>query len=122
MKRHFAIAMALLLVPAIGSAQRLSPEFARLAEPWSEASVTRAATAVFGHPDDYRWEGLVLGGVVVGVLGAAVASGFCGDPDAGSGSQNCVVQGFLGFLVGATAGGVVGGMIGTIFKKEKPAP
>ena len=119
--RHFAIAAALLLVPGIGSAQRLSPEFARLAERWGAEPATKTV-AVFGHPDDYRWEGVLAGGIAGGVGGAVLAVGMCTgfEPDP---SVGCILGGgVLGLVLGGVIGGGVGGLIGGLIPKEKPAP
>ena len=118
--RHFAIAAALLWVPALASAQRLAPEFARLAEPWSEEPASRPAAVVFGHPDDHRWEGALVGGAFVGLLGAALFAGICGGADSGGNASQCLAQGFLGFLAGGAVGGLLGGLLGAAMPKDTP--
>lgn len=120
MRRDVAVAAALLLVPAMCGAQRLAPEFARLAEPWSSEPTTRTV-AVFGHPDDYRWEGVLVGGVAGGVSLAFVGANMCSfdspDPTVG-----CIVgSAMLGLVLGGVVGGGLGGLIGGLIPKEKPA-
>ena len=66
---------------------------------------------------DYRWEGLVIGGAAVGLLGAAVAGGLCGQDETDDAS--CLPNAFGGFLVGATVGGVLGIFIGRMIPKKE---
>ena len=113
--------MALLLLPASGGAQRLASEFARLSDPWSEAPASRSAVIVFGHPDDHRWEGAIVGGTFVGLqVGLGTAAALCSGDSAGTASD-CLGYGFLGFLIGGTVGGLLGGLIGSAMPKEKAA-
>ena len=102
------------------AAQRLGHAFATLPDPFVQPATVNSA-AVFGHPDDYRWEGLLIGGASVGVLGAVVVLAFCGDPDAGSGAR-CGLQPLVGLLFGATIGGVTGGLLGGLIPKGSPSP
>ena len=68
---------------------------------------------------DYSWEGFAVGGAFVGILGAALGSGFCGSDD-GAARPNCTVAGIKGFLMGATVGGVTGGLLGSLIHKPPP--
>jgi hypothetical protein len=67
---------------------------------------------------DYRWEGVVIGGVLLGAAGAFVASGFCnqGNQDIGA-DKGCAGPTVLGFFFGATIGVVTGGLIGSAIPK-----
>ena len=118
--RGFAIAAAALLAPAAVTAQRLTPAFATVPEPWAAARAEKAAVAAFGHPDDYRWEGALAGAIGLGLLGGVFAAGFCGYGDGGAPSGGCVLQAVSGLLVGATVGVTVGGIVGSNIKKAKP--
>jgi hypothetical protein len=70
----------------------------------------------FGHPDDYRWEGMIVGAVVLGVATAYFANALCGIAD----ESDCtsVVLGSL--LLGGFGGGILGGLLGGLIPKEKP--
>jgi hypothetical protein len=112
-RRGFAIAFALLLPAPPGLAgQRLVERFASL-EPLA------APTLAFGHPDDYRWEGVLVGSIAVGLLGAILGNGLCHfdrpDPPGG-----CVVPTFLGLLFGGATGAGVGGLLGGLIPKGEP--
>jgi len=112
-----------ILLLAVGSAdaQRLTPRFATLPEPFAESAARPSAAAVaFGHPDDYRWEGLLVGGIGLGLFGTYLAVGLCCDPDSGGEGVNTVLAGLGGFLVGGFLGGVTGGLLGGLIPKEKP--
>lgn len=119
-RRGFAIAVALL---AAGSgsagAQRLAPAFAASEFPVvASRSSTDAALARFGHPDDHRWEGALVGAIAVGVLGAIVGYGMChfDNPDPPGG---CVLPTFFGLVIGVASGGGAGGLVGGLIPKEK---
>ena len=91
-----------LTKPSAAHAQHAPQPFARftptLVEERAQALPQRGAV-VFGHPADYRWEGLLVGGIGFGLLVA-----FYFDQP-------------LAFPYGALAGGVVGGLIGGMIPK-----
>ena len=64
---------------------------------------------------DYRWEGTVLGGVIVGASGFLLGSLFCADPAANGIPKSCggaeVGIGAAGLVVGAGVGYLLGGSI-----------
>jgi hypothetical protein len=64
---------------------------------------------------DYRWEGLIIGGLALGVLGAVVGNGLCHDDTS---DEHCAGSTILYGLVGATVGGVTGGLIGASIPKD----
>jgi hypothetical protein len=71
-----------------------------------------------GAPD-YRWEGLAMGAIAVGAVGALFANGICNDSDSGNpATRNCVLRTVEGALFGATLGGVVGGLLGGLIPKR----
>ena len=114
------VVAALLLVPASAGAQRLAPGFARLAEPWGSDPATMTV-AVFGHPDDHRWEGVLVGGIAGGVGGVIVAVNMCDyHSDAPTG---CMLGGgILALIIGGVLGGGLGGLIGGLIPKKQPTP
>ena len=65
------------------------------------------------HGETYTWEGVVLGGLVFGALGARM-SGLCGLSDQPGGCGGATLIGVLG---GATIGAVLGGIIGSGIEK-----
>ncbi|HSD33666.1 MAG TPA: hypothetical protein VLB49_17250 [Gemmatimonadales bacterium] len=65
------------------------------------------------HGETYTWEGVVLGGLVFGALGARL-SDLCGLSDQPGGCGGAMLIGVLG---GATIGAVVGGIIGSGIEK-----
>lgn len=63
--------------------------------------------------NDYRWEGLIIGGVAVGLFGAALGASFCGYGNASDDDGGCFTQTLGGGLMGALVGGVTGGLVGS---------
>ena len=118
------LALGLVVSPALSPAcaQRLTPS---VFAPFVADLDTRATAAgfqparLFPPAPDYRWEGLVVGGVIVGVLGARLSAGFCGYDDSGA-KENCTWQTIEGFAIGATVGSVVGGLLGSLIPKPPP--
>ena len=104
--------------------QRLAPSPPRW-EPelrWAPElrSSTPATTArLFPEAPDYRWEGLVVGGVLVGALGAVLGDGFCGYDEIQP-THSCVWPTLEGFAIGAVVGGVTGGLLGSLMPKAPP--
>lgn len=110
------------------SAQQIPPSFARwhpgtLAAGESTQNTALQAGAARFHQDDYRYEGLIFGGVALGVLGAWVGSQIsagcpleagndCGTNEVG----NAVALG----LAGAALGGGLGYLVGRLSPKRPP--
>jgi hypothetical protein len=70
----------------------------------------------FGHPDDYRLEGLIVGAVLIGGAVTVLAVGFCGQAD------ECVTGDVVLFSLGGIAlGGLTGALIGGAIPKA-PRP
>ena len=70
----------------------------------------------WGHPDDHRWEGFLVGAGVTGLLVGMVVHGLCRD---GSVDRSCWKPFVSGAVFGGVAGGVVGGFIGRGIPKKK---
>jgi uncharacterized membrane protein YfcA len=117
-----SLLVGLVLVTAAGpvSGQRLATAYPRW-EPKLESRTPAPAARLFPPAPDHRWEGLVVGGAFVGLLGASLGHGFCGYDDSGPRS-NCLWPTLEGFLIGATVGGVTGGLLGTLIPKPPPEP
>jgi len=112
----------MLLAASSAHAQRLEPHrFATVPEPFAESAARPSVAEVaFGHPDDYRWEGALIGAITVGVWGAYLAAGMCtyDNPDP---TVGCILgHGMLALLVGGVVGGGVGGLLGGLIPKDKP--
>lgn len=101
--------------PPILAGQRLAAPVPRWA-PRLHSGSPAPATRLFPDAPDYRWEGLVVGGGFVGLLGAAVGNGFCGYDETRA-DKSCVWPTLEGFLIGATVGGVTGGLLGSLIPK-----
>jgi hypothetical protein len=86
--------------------------FATAPAPWAtERSKIRM------HPDDYRWEGVIAGGIGGAVFGTVVGIGMCGF-DSNRPTVECVPAGFLGLTIGAVLGGGLGGLVGGLIPKH----
>lgn len=82
---------------------------------WAEQA---APVRAFGDSRDHRWEGLVLGAIGVGLVGAVMADALC-TPD--SASDGCTGPVIGTGLVSAVVGGVLGGFIGSAIPKRTAA-
>ena len=111
----------MLFAAGSAHAQRLAPQFATLSEPFAESAAPSVAVVAFGHPDDYRWEGALVGGIGLGLFSSWFAVGWCTYENPSPG-WDCIAGGFLGLIVGGAIGAGVGGLVGGLIPKEKPAP
>jgi hypothetical protein len=71
------------------------------------------------YPKTYWLEGALIGGTVVGLLGGALAGGFCADSDSG-GKGPCWDNVLLGVGFGFATGGSLGALVGGQFRKGRP--
>lgn len=65
-------------------------------------------------PPTYWQEGALVGGLIVGILGAGLGHGLCGYANS---ETNCIPALITGGLIGATLGGTIGALIGGQFSK-----
>jgi hypothetical protein len=122
---HHVLRTTLLSIALVGRARaqgRLGPSpgpaFA-LFRPAPTQPPARPVSFIHSSAPDYRWEGLAIGAIAVGVFAAYVVNGVCNDPDNGGGG--CAVPTAEGLLFGATVGGVTGGLLGTLIPKNDSA-
>jgi hypothetical protein len=88
----------------------------------SASSIPRLELADTVYPRTYWAEGAVIGGTVLGLLGAVLAGGLCSDPDSGGGGRTCWDDTLLGLATGLGVGGSLGALIGGQFRKKKRPP
>ena len=116
----FVIALA----PPAGAQQRLGappgPAFA-LFRPAPTPPPAQPAAFIHTSTRDYRWELFAVGAIAVGVFGISVAQSWCHDPDNGL-PPHCARDTAVCFLVGASLGGLVGGLVGLAINKPPPIP
>ena len=101
--------LASLLAPKALKAQRLG----QLPATWHSFSALDVAhVPPLMNAGDYRVEGAVVGGVVLGAAGVLLGSFACADPAADGSPQSCrgseIGAGAVGFAVGAVLGYFVG--------------
>lgn len=71
---------------------------------------------------DYRLEGVVIGGVLLGGASALLGSLACGaDPAANGSPRSCAGIALVGGAVGVAVGGVLGYFVGKSLPKYRPA-
>lgn len=133
------VSAALAVVLAVGgsaaaSAQRVPTRLGAERPTWQAPPLSPLASATslpalhmtsapLAAAADYRWEGLYIGAISLGLpfgvagadLGCHADEGF--SPTVGS----CVGLTLFCAAVGATIGGVAGGLIGGLFPKSEPA-
>jgi len=101
-----------LLAPAPLLSQQLPRFVSDIGQP-DPLPDSLTASLPFGHPADYRTEGMIAGAVLIGIPTSVIAFALCGDTDSGGG--NCLTGGagvsLLGFLLGGLTGALIGGAI-----------
>jgi len=90
-------------------------------EPLLQSSAPAPKTPTPTPAPDYRWEGLAVGGLFVGMLGAALGNGLCAQDESGT-QGSCFLPTVEGFVLGAVVGGVTGGLLGSAIPKSPPRP
>lgn len=122
MKRAGVACMAIVagLLPAALDAQRLAP--AVLTSPTTSTVFHRPPLppSVLPKTPDYRWEGLVVGAVLMGVGGAYLGARLCHLAD--TGEPHCFRTAVGLGLLGAFGGGIIGGVIGGMIPKAPESP
>jgi hypothetical protein len=126
----FSVGLGLCSTPALVDAQHVSRiqfEHYRHASSWSlsrvdsrtfkargaEAYSRQVADTVTG---DHRWEGVVLGGLLLGIGTAIVGNRLCNEDNIAE--KKCFGPTVGYGLVGATVGVVTGGLIGSAIPKK----
>lgn len=69
-----------------------------------------------GNADDYRYEGALIGGVVLGLGGALLVGGLCSSSDS---SDNCGLKAIEGGVLLGALGALSGALIGGLFPKRR---
>lgn len=67
--------------------------------------------AAFGNAQDHRWEGVLVGGVGLGVVMTLARLTSCSSESTGRCAGATVAWGLAGGTVGAVLGGIIGGAI-----------
>jgi hypothetical protein len=107
-----------ILAPQTLAAQRL----AQLPSAWHFQSVldSRREGPPLIKSGDYRREGTVLGGVLVGAAGFLLGSLQCADPAADGSPRYCTGTEFWGGAVGLAVGALSGYFVGRSIPKYRP--
>jgi hypothetical protein len=110
------LTVSLVMLPQTSQAQRIaSPAFA-LFRPAPTSPPARPAS-FSGSAPDYRWEGLAIGAFV----GGAFAAFFVARSGEGGTCSGCFGEAVGVTLLGAAAGGLLGGFAGLVTPKNHPA-
>jgi hypothetical protein len=112
--------LLVLILAAAGSGpltgQRLAVAYPHW-DPELQSDAPAPFTSLSPKATDHRWEGLLIGGAAVGLLGAIMGNAFCGSDDSAA-RPNCLWPTIEGFAIGATVGGVTGGLLGSLIPKK----
>jgi hypothetical protein len=119
--RAAALLLAVASLPSETAAQRLPPPHFRSYSPSIGTGTASPPAAAVRLPraDDYRYEGLVAGAVVLGTGSAILFHVLCGIDD--SPDKNCTWLTIKGSLAGAALGGLTGALIGGMIPKVTKA-
>jgi F0F1-type ATP synthase membrane subunit c/vacuolar-type H+-ATPase subunit K len=121
------LALPMVIGSSVGrlDAQQLSPSLSNLEYTAHPGTTTVHPRLELGdtakkYPRTYWLEGALLAGIPLGLLGAALGGGLCGDPDSpGGGSAPCWDDALLGLVSGVGVGASLGGLIGGLIKKPE---
>ena len=97
-------------------AQRLAPPFGRHPPDAYKASERTAPSQLFPKAADHRYEGAILGIVLIGGGAAILGRGMCESSEL---DKNCGWETLKFALVGSLAGGISGALIGAAFPKRQ---
>jgi hypothetical protein len=113
------LALSVVMLPQPSQGQRIAPSSAfALFRPAPTPPSASPVSFMDSSAPDHRWEGFAIGALVGGMTIAVLANAICNDPD---GSGGCFVPTVGGMLVGGTAGGVAGLMVGVLIPKSHSA-
>jgi len=114
----------LALLPASVAGQRVDAARWQSWSPTLRVSTNAPAPAAASLRRDYRLEGLVVGGLVFGAVGAWIGAEACHNQPqpigAGSG-QSCTGDAVVVGLAGAAVGSGIGYLLGRLTPKQSPA-
>lgn len=85
---------------------------------WSLALVEPPRPVLAGSAQDYRREGMIIGGSALGVGTGVLVYGLCRGFENPGGVGECLAKGLVGVAGGALAGVGVGGLVGGLFPKS----
>ena len=113
----------LALLPASLAGQRVDAARLQYWSPAFRVSTNAPASATASSRRDYRLEGLVVGGLVLGAVGAWIGAEVCHSGpqpvSAGSG-ESCTGDALVIGLAGAAVGGGIGYLLGRLTPKRSP--
>lgn len=85
---------------------------------WSVPQDSAISGLSIPKAQDYRWEGVIVGGALVGIGAGVLAYGLCSENEpSADGGGSCVGRSLLGALLGAGVGVALGGLVGGLIPK-----
>jgi hypothetical protein len=103
------------------AAQRIPDRGGFASVPQPQLELVPAMSPLLPAPaPDHRWEGMAIGALSLGLLGAIAGSQLCHVSD--SSNQHCTRTAVELGLLGAFVGGITGGLIGGTIPKAASSP
>ena len=100
------------LLPELTARQQRHAATLQSKAPAPEADARPQPAPVFGSPQNYRWEGALIGGIIGGAGVTYMGLRVC--------EENCGLAAVGTFAFGGVLGGFVGMVIGGLFPKQPP--